>query len=362
MLYKQRSIPMAKKPLKKKKIVIIACIVVVVLAVATVAGGIIAYEMIFGMRYQTEPWLAFTAADYDGLIMERSDFDSDGVNLAGYKYSREGMQPRGVVVIAHGLGSGGHNNFMPFIDIFTSNDYYVFSYDAHGNGESGGKSVEGLPQGLIDLDKAICHAETIEEYAGLPFMLFGHSWGAYSSASALNLHPEIAAAVVISGFNETEDMLTYFGSQYIGPVAPLTMPILEMYERVKFGAEYTDLTGVEGLANTDARIMIVHSADDETVPIDYGYDTYYEEFSDSDRFEFVRYEDRGHGYLFCSDAAEAYRDEINAGYTAYIEENGLEYSAENKEAYMVNFDKKRAFEPDMELVEQIIAMFDEACA
>ena len=351
---------MAKKPLKKKKIIIIACIVVIVLAAGTVAGGIVAYEMIFGMRYQTEPWLAFTAADYDGLIMERSDFDSDGVNLAGYKYSREGMQPKGVVVIAHGLGSGGHNNFMPFIDIFTSNDYYVFSYDAHGNGESGGDSVEGLPQGLIDLDMALRHAETIEEYAGLPFMLFGHSWGAYSSANVLNLHPETAAAVIISGFNETEDMLMYFGRQYVGPAAPLTMPILEMYERMKFGAEYTDLSGVEGMANTDARIMIVHSADDETVPIGYGYDTYYEAFAGSERFEFVRYEDRGHGYLFCSDAAEAYRDEINAGYTAYIEGNGLEYNAENKAAYMVNFDKKRAFEPDMELVGQIIAMFDEA--
>lgn len=351
---------MAKKPLKKKKIIIIACIVVIVLAAGTVAGGIVAYEMIFGMRYQTEPWLAFSAADYDGLIMERSDFDSDGVNLAGYKYSREGMQPKGVVVIAHGLGSGGHNNFMPFIDIFTSNDYYVFSYDAHGNGESGGDSVDGLPQGLIDLDMALRHAETIEEYAGLPFMLFGHSWGAYSSANVLNLHPETAAAVIISGFNETEDMLMYFGRQYIGPAAPLTMPILEMYERMKFGAKYTDLSGVEGMAATDARIMIVHSADDETVPIDYGYDTYYEAFADSERFEFVRYENRGHGYLFCSDAAEAYRDEINAGYTAYIEGNGLEYNAENKAAYMVNFDKKRAFEPDMELVGQIIAMFDEA--
>ena len=308
---------MAKKPLKKKKIVIIALIVLAALAVISFAGGVIAYEMIFGVRYQTEPWMAFTASDYDGLLVERSDFDSQGVNLAGYKYSREGMQPKGVVVIAHGLGSGGHSNFMPFIDIFTSNDYYVFSYDAHGNGESGGKSVEGLPQGLIDLDMAVRHAETIEEYAGLPFMLFGHSWGAYSSANALNMHPEIAAAVIIAGFNETENMLLHYGRQYAGPAAPLLMPVLELYERMKFGAEYTDLTGEEGMADTDARIMVIHSADDETVPFEYGYGIYCDAFSASDRFEFIRYEDRGHGYLFCSEEAGAYRDEINAGYTAY---------------------------------------------
>ncbi len=355
---------MAKKPCNaKKKIVIILCVMLALFVVIPSVGTVIAYEMIFGMRYETESWQKFTEADYDGLIMERSDFDSDGVNIAGYRYSREGMQPKGVVVIAHGLGSGGHNNFMPFIDIFTSNDYYVFSYDVHGNGESGGKSVEGLPRGLIDLDRAISHAETIEEYAGLPFMIFGHSWGAYSGANVLALHPEIEAAVIIAGFNESEDMLLHYGKQYTGPAAPLMMPYLELYEDIKFGREYTGLSGVEAMAQTDARIMIVHSADDETVPIDYGYDTYYEAFGDSERFDFVRYEDRGHGYLFCSEEAAAYRNEINAGYTAYIEENGLEYNAANKDAFMSeNFDKKRASEPDAALTERIISMFDEVCA
>lgn len=48
------------------------------------------------------------------------------------------------MVIAHGLGGGGHNTYMPFIDYFTSNSYYVFAYDVRGNDYSDG--VEVLPQ------------------------------------------------------------------------------------------------------------------------------------------------------------------------------------------------------------------------
>ena len=53
---------------------------------------------------------------------------------------------------------------MPFIDCFTENGYYVFAYDAQGNDGSEGKSISGLPQGIIDLDNAISYAKSLEEY------------------------------------------------------------------------------------------------------------------------------------------------------------------------------------------------------
>lgn len=74
--------------------------------------------------------MQFSAEGYENLEMKRSDFRSWGVTLASYKYSKNNQEVKGVVVIAHGLGGGGHNTYMPFIDYFTSNGYYVFAYDA----------------------------------------------------------------------------------------------------------------------------------------------------------------------------------------------------------------------------------------
>ena len=355
---------MEKKTKSKKKIILIS-IISVLLAIPLIilpVTTVIIYESIFGERYETASWLEFSVDDYEGLQMERSDFQSEDVTLAGYKYSKPNQEVKGVVVISHGLGGGGHNTYMPFIDYFTSNGYYVFAYDTRGNDNSGGDSVGGLPQGIICLDNALHHVVAIEEYQDLPITLFGHSWGGYSVGNVLNMHPDIKAAVIIAGFNESEDLLEYQGQQMAGAGVHILMPYLKLYERIKFGKEFTAVSALQGLEKTDAGIMVVHSKDDATVPTKYGYDKFYEAFGNSDRFEFVLYEDKGHDYLFYSEAAWAYREQLNADYKSYVEDNGREYSAETKEEFMNGYlDKKQCFEPDPVLMEQIIEMFDTYC-
>ena len=346
----------------KTILIIIGSIVLSIPLIILPVLSVVAYESIFGERYETASWMQFSVDDYEGLQMERSDFQSDDVTLAGYKYSKDNQEVKGVVVIAHGLGEGGHNTYMPFIDYFTSNGYYVFAYDAKGNDNSGGDTVEGLPQGIISLDDALDHAAEIEEYQNLPFTLFGHSWGGYSVGNVLNMHPDIKAAVIIAGFNESEDLLEYQGEQMAGEGAKILTPYMALYERIKFGKEFTEISAIEGLTKTDAGIMIVHSKDDTTVPTKYGYDKFYEEFGSSDRFDFVLYEDKGHDYLFYSEAAWAYREQLNKDYKSYIEDNGKEYSAEVKEEFMnEHLDKKQCFEPDPILMERILKMFDTYC-
>ena len=354
-----------EKKLKSKKKIIIISIISVLLAIPLIIlpiTTVIVYESIFGERYETISWMQFSVEDYEGLQMERSDFQSEDVTLAGYKYSKADQEVKGVVVISHGLGGGGHNTYMPFIDYFTSNGYYVFAYDARGNDNSGGDSVGGLPQGIICLDNALHHVGSIEEYQDLPITLFGHSWGGYSVGNVLYMHPEIKAAVIVAGFNESEDLLKYQGQQMAGAGANILMPYLKLYERIKFGKEFTAVSALQGLEKTEAGIMIVHSKDDTTVPTKYGYDKFYEAFGNSDRFEFVLYEDKGHDYLFYSEAAWAYREQLNADYKSYVEDNGREYSAETKEEFMNGYlDKKKCFEPDPVLMEQILNMFDNYC-
>ena len=355
---------LGRKAKGKAKAIIISviCVILSVPLIILPVTTVIVYESIFGERYETVSWLEFSAADYEGLQMERSDFQSEDVTLAGYKYSKANQAVKGVVVIAHGLGGGGHNTYMPFIDYFTSNGYYVFAYDARGNDNSGGDSVGGLPQGIICLDNALHHVVAIEEYQDLPITLFGHSWGGYSVGNVLYMHPDIKAAVIIAGFNKSEDLLEYQGQQMAGAGVHILMPYLKLYERIKFGEEFTAVSALDGLERTEAGIMIVHSKDDTTVPTKYGYDKFYEAFGNSDRFEFVQYEDKGHDYLFYSEAAWAYREQLNADYKSYVEDNGREYSAETKEEFMNGYlDKKQCFEPDPILMEQILNMFDTYC-
>ncbi len=352
---------MEKRKLSKKKLIliIVACIVVSIPTIVLPVSTVIVYESVFSMRFETKEYLEFEASEFDGLIVERSDFESD-VTLAGYKYNKAGVEPKGLIIIAHGYGDGGHNKYMPYIDKFTSDGFFVFAYDAQGNDNSEGKDSSGFPQGIIDLDNAINYTQTIEEYKGLPIMLFGHSYGAYSVGNVLNMHPEVKSAVMVAGFNESEDMLAQYPRKVLGGlVDAVLLPYVSLYERIKFGKDYANITVIEGMENTDAKIIIVHSRDDERVPYEYGYEKYYEEFSQDDRFQFIEYKDQGHSDMLYSKEAISYREKIENDYQGYLATIGKRDKSSIREDFMSgSVDKHKYYEPNEELLSRILALYN----
>lgn len=351
-----------KSKFKKILISIIAFIVISAVVVMPVVAAIV-YESIFSYRFEPEEWMAFVPEDFPGLQQECCRFESmDGATLAGYKYSRENPDnestPAGVVVIAHGLGGGGQSLYMNVADFFTENNYLVFAYDATGNGESEGDDVRGLPQGVRDLCSALDYVKTQPEYSELPIMLFGHSWGAYSSGAVLEYHPDISAVVMVSGFNESADMLEQESVATVGPVARLTLPYVYLYEKIKFG-KFSQTSAVKGFQKSSADVMIIHSEDDTDVLIKNGYNIFYEKFGDSERFTFIKYENRGHSYVYCSEKSSAARQYLNEKYAEYVEANGGKYTSEIKAEFMeANMDRLVCFELDNDLMQRILDFYN----
>ena len=347
-----------KKINKKKLLTIAACATLAVPVTVIPLSTVAVYETIFSSRFETQDGLALSVNDFEGLQVENVTFESS-VTLAGYKYSKNIDSPRGVVIISHGLGGGGHNNFLPYIDRLTSYGYLVFSYDAQGNDNSQGKDTGGFPQGIIDLDNAIKYVQNTKEYKGLPIMLFGHSWGAYSVGGVLNMHPQVSAAVMVSGFDESEELLAHYPRKSVGPATDLLLPYVTFYDKLKFGSEYTDITVTNGIKNTNARVLVVHSKDDPTVPYECGYEKYYREFSQSDRVSFISYEDQGHSNLLYSAKAVSYQKQIKEEYQAYLKSTGKKDTSQTEEEFLKSScDPVRYYEPNPELLNSILELFD----
>ncbi len=346
-----------------KKIILISLVsfflanIFVIMPVVTV----VVYESIFHRRYEQVSWLEYEVSEFEGLRVEETSFPSDnGQILAGYHYFKDGNAPKGVVVLAHGLGCGGHNMLMPFADFFTSHGYLVFAYDATANGKSEGNSVKGLPQGVADLDYALQFVKTQPRYGDLPVFLLGHSWGAYSTGAVLNFHPDVAGVVLLSGPNQSLDLMVETAQDAVGFLGIPEIPYLMLYETLKFG-KYAGSNVVDGLQSFGGNALIVHSIDDDAVPIEIGYDVFYEKFASDSRFEFIRYEDKGHDYVFCSEKSEEFRAELNQNYTVYVESHGGEYNGEIKEEFMnLYLDKPRCFELDSALCTAILQTFEKA--
>ena len=353
---------------KSKKIVkwvLISLLLLLILFFGIIcpAVSISIYRSYLDVCFITEPYHAFSVDAFDGLTVENVTFPAkEGHMLAGYKYRMEDLEnPHGVVVFSHGLFSGGQNRYMPIVDYFARQGFEVFAYDATGNDASGGV-VGGVSRGVMDLDYAIRYVKQDADYAGLPICLYGYSWGAYSVGTVQNFHPDVRAVAIFAGFDKPSLLIRQMGYEVVGGLIDLAMPYVNLYERIRFG-EYAAATTLGGFEKADqAQIMVVHSTDDPVVEFRHGYQLYYDAYGDDPRFRFVQYEDRGHDYLLFSDEAMAYRAEVDAGYDAYLMENGLAHGSEAKAAFRRDcIDDTLYFQMDYTVMDQVTAMFVAAC-
>lgn len=346
---------------KKRLIGVICVVVVLLLTVIPFSVSAVLYEMTFG-RYKTEEPYLRDISEFDGLEVEQVSFQSkEGNELAGYIYTHKGAQSyEGIIVLAHGLGGGGHNSYMDVAHYFTSNGFLVFAYDATGNDNSEGKSVRRIPQGVEDLEQAIAYVKTDAKLKEYPICLFAHSWGGYSVANVLNFYPEIEAVVSCSGFHRSTDLIEAQGRQMVGDVINILLPYVRLYEKIKFG-EYADTTAMEGFETSDAAVYIVHSQDDATVLPEYGYDLYQQKYANNPRFRFCLFEDSGHNFVYYSDEAREYVAQFNENFSEYFETHEL--TAETRVEYIrENMDKQQAFELNEELFADFLEFYRSAIA
>lgn len=345
---------------KRKKILIglVICILILIFTVPMFISLYI-YRSNFDKRFETYKPYEVNVEMFQGLKVQRYTFESNkGQQLVGYQYDKEAEEIKGIVIIAHGFGGGGHNSYIDVADYLASNGYIVFAYDATGNDESEGDAVGGMPQGIIDLDYTIRFVKEIEDLKELPIMLFGHSWGAYSSGAVLNIHPEVKGVVAVSGFNTSMDIIVEEGKRMVGGIMNLFVPYLSLIERVKFG-KYATYNSMDGFENSDAAIMVIHSKDDSMISYENSFVIYKERFQEEERFHFIEFEHRGHNYIYHSDAMRNYQDDFNAEFKEYLDTLDGEFTPEIKEAYLnENLDKMMLSDLDKELMDQIVQFYD----
>ena len=357
-----------KKKSKKKLFLIIPLCVIVLMIIGWWAFCVKMYNDNFNIRGESYEPIMLRVEDFDGLECTEYSFPSDkGQKLAGYLYSN-GENQHGIVIIAHGFGGGGHNSYMDVADYFARNGYYVFAYDATAMDKSEGEGLGGVPQGVIDLEHAISFVESNNDIPDLPIVLFGHSWGAYSVSAVLTYHPEVKAVIECCGFNSSPDMFESGGKEQAGPVIYAMRPFIGLHERFKFG-KYATNTAMKGFDSTDASVLVVHSADDNVIGIEYGLDKYYEKYKDNPRFTFMRFEDRGHNEIFI-DQDNTYLDDLNGEFAGWVETLDYDYKAEeNKDRFAqdkINYinehldREKYSHRLDEELFDQFLEFYEQA--
>ena len=286
-------------------------------------------------------------------------FNSGKNRLQGYVYGSNNEQ--GLVVVAHGIG-GGADSYLPQITYFVDQGWRVFAYDATGSFDSEGKTTKGFPQSLLDLDAALTYINTQEEYAALPVLLFGHSWGGYAVANILHYDYDIAGIVTVSGPNSSMEMIIEQGRSMMGGFIDIQYPYLWLYQLILFG-ETASLNAVDAINQSDVPVLIVHGTEDESVAydgssiisnIDAITNPHVKALSLSEPGQ------NGHKNLFNSVASRKYIDEINIEYRKLYDHYEHNIPYEVKQDFYSKIDRSLAQDLNRELMDEIQSFFLES--
>lgn len=191
-------------------------------------------------------------------------FHSGKNRLQGFVYGADSN--KGLIVISPGIYSYA-DEYDKLIRRLVDNGWRVFSYNCTGVDGSEGESMRGLSQGILDLDAALSYINSASQFDGLPVMLAGFSWGAFSACAVLNYDHDVKAVVSFAGFNSTKEAMEHQIVEEVGGVYYIICPQLWALEKQLFG-DIAKLTAVDGINKSNIPVLLVLCADDNIVPPD----------------------------------------------------------------------------------------------
>ena len=247
-----------------------AILTVVVIYVA------ISYRIALGVTAAERTDLEDSPADY-GVDLEEVEFRSrcDDVLLDGWYLAGQDGAP--VVVFVHGVGVTRTACGMTRIAAdLNSRGFGALMFDLRGHGLSGGKRLSGGWHERLDVLGAydyLCSRDVAPEKIGL----LGLSMGAAAVALAAAEEPGIRAVVLDSPYARASDLIVQETSiKMLIPkwLAAVFRPCAEYLASRVFGIDVPAMAPVESVRDLGYPVLIIHSTDDDRIPLEHGRRVY----------------------------------------------------------------------------------------
>ena len=288
--------------------------------------------------------------DFEGLCKADHSFLSGGNRLSARFYYYPSPRKDAVVVFEHGLGHG-HTAYMREIETLAKRGFLVFTYDHTGCMASEGENVQGFGRSPMDLDAALCALEKEEALSGRRIAVVGHSWGGFATLTLGAHHPNVTAAVAISGFRSVKAMMDQ----------SLPLPLRFLGRRVArleeaTNGNYARLDAVECLKKGSVPTLVIHGDADGVVQ----YKRHFLPIQKAglSNVSFRTVSGGGHCPHY-SRAAEEYMHEYFGKRMRLAAEGASE---EERARFVATFDFWRMTEQDPDIWQEIFAFLEEKLA
>ena len=189
------------------------------------------------------------------------DFTSfDGKNIFVHEWLAV-EEPKGVVQIVHGMAEHAAR-YEGFAQFLNEHGYLVIADDHRGHGLTD-RDALGYCKGNMFADTLKDEASITDfyrrEYAGLPYFLFGFSYGSFLAQAYLGKYGDKLDGIVIGGSSYKKDFEVYLGSFVagMGCLFGAKKPA-KLIEKLSFGAYAKKFDNGQWLSNDLSNNLTYH--------------------------------------------------------------------------------------------------------
>ena len=192
-----------------------------------------------------------------------------GRRLFGWLLPGAADLPAPGVVVLHGWGANAEM-MLPLARPLQSAGLTVLLIDARNHGASDGDSYSSMPRFAEDHDAAIRWLKTQPEVIPGQIAVIGHSVGAAAALLAAARRDDLAGVISLAAFAHPAAMMRRWLAAKRIPYMPLGWYVLRYVQHV-IGHRFDAIAPVNSIARIHCPVLLVHGADDSTVPVGDAY-------------------------------------------------------------------------------------------
>lgn len=174
-------------------------------------------------------------------------------------------RPVPVVVAVHGWGANA-STLSPMVEPLVRSGIAVALFDAASHGDSSAEEFSSLPRFAEDLTAVLDALRAMPAIDADRAGLLGHSVGAAAVLLHTARHGGTGAVVSLSAFAHPREVMERWLQEHHIPRRWIGTAILEHVQQV-IGERFDHIAPVHQLPQIDCPVMLVHGAQDRTVPL-----------------------------------------------------------------------------------------------
>ncbi len=188
---------------------------------------------------------------------------ANGKTLRGWWIPAGDRAP--ALAVIHGWG-GNAAMMLPLVAALHRAGYGLLLFSARNHGASDGDTFSSLPRFAEDLEHAFDWLRARPEVDAARVGLLGHSVGAGAALLVAARRREVAAVVSLAAFAHPAGMMRRWLRWKRIPYRPFGWYVLAYVQHV-IGYRFDDIAPRRTIADVACPVLLVHGAEDETVPV-----------------------------------------------------------------------------------------------